>query len=47
MTVFEVLEQAKALSPRERQALAKLLIDTLEVGAMTVDLVEGVPNEEP
>ncbi len=30
MTVAEILEQAKALSPRERKELAKLLIDTLE-----------------
>jgi hypothetical protein len=29
MTVFEVLEQAKALKPSERKELVKLLIDTL------------------
>jgi hypothetical protein len=31
MTVAEILEQAKALSPQERKELAKLLIDTLDV----------------
>ncbi len=30
MTIAEILEQAKALNPQERKALAKLLIDTLE-----------------
>jgi len=30
MTVTEILEQAKALSPQERKELAKLLIDTLD-----------------
>jgi len=29
MPLSEILEQAKALSPRERRELAKLLIDTL------------------
>ncbi len=32
MTFTHILEQAKALSPRERKELAKLLIDTLETG---------------
>ncbi len=31
MTVLEVLEQAKALSPQERKQLVKLLVDTLDV----------------
>jgi hypothetical protein len=31
MKVAELLEQARALSPEERKALAKLLIDTLGV----------------
>lgn len=31
MTVTEVFEQAKALSPEERKELTKLLIDTLGV----------------
>jgi len=31
MTVLEVLEQAKALSPQERKELMKLLVDTLGV----------------
>jgi hypothetical protein len=29
MTIAEILDQAKALSPQERKELAKLLIDTL------------------
>ena len=29
MTITEILDQAKALSPQERKELAKLLIDTL------------------
>ncbi len=32
MTVKEILEQAMALSPAEREELAKRLIDTLDVG---------------
>lgn len=47
MTVLEVLEQAKTLSPRERQELAKLLIDTLEVEAVTTATTEGPTNAEP
>jgi hypothetical protein len=30
MTLSEILEQAKALSPRERRELAKLLIDMMD-----------------
>jgi hypothetical protein len=30
MTVTEILEQAKALSPQERKELAKLLIDMMD-----------------
>lgn len=32
MTIVELFDQAKALSPQERKELAKLLIDTLETG---------------
>jgi hypothetical protein len=32
MTIAEILDQAKALSPQERKELAKLLIDTLDAG---------------
>lgn len=32
MTVTEILEQAKALTPAERKELAKQLIDTLDIG---------------
>lgn len=32
MTITDILDQAKALSPQERKELAKLLIDTLETG---------------
>jgi hypothetical protein len=32
MTIAEILDQAKALSPQERKELAKLLIDTLDIG---------------
>lgn len=31
MTITDILDQAKALSPQERKELAKLLIDTLDV----------------
>jgi hypothetical protein len=31
MTIADILDQAKALSPQERKELAKLLIDTLDV----------------
>lgn len=30
MTIIEILDQAKALSPQERKELVKLLIDTLD-----------------
>ena len=30
MTVIEILEQAKMLSPQERKELAKLLIDMMD-----------------
>jgi hypothetical protein len=33
MTITEILEQAKTLSPQERKELAKLLIDMLDVGS--------------
>lgn len=36
MTVAEILEQAKTLSPQERKELAKLIIDTLDI-----------PSDEP
>ena len=32
MTITEILEQAKALSPQERKELAKMLIDMLDTG---------------
>jgi hypothetical protein len=32
MSVAEIFEQARALSPQERKELTKLLIDTLETG---------------
>jgi hypothetical protein len=32
MTITDILDQAKALSPQERKELAKLLIDTLDTG---------------
>lgn len=32
MTITEILEQAKTLSPQERKELAKLLIDMMDVG---------------
>ena len=31
MTITDILDQAKELSPQERKELAKLLIDTLDV----------------
>ena len=31
MTIAEILDQAKELSPQERKELAKLLIDTLDM----------------
>ena len=35
MTIAEILDQAKTLSPQERKELAKRLIDTLETGEPT------------
>jgi hypothetical protein len=32
MTITEILEQAKALSPQERKELAKMLIDMMDAG---------------
>lgn len=37
MTVDEILEQAKALSPQERRELTKRLIDTLDTGESMID----------
>lgn len=33
MTITEILEQAKTLTPEERKELAKLLIDMMDAGA--------------
>ena len=33
MTITEILDQAKALSPQEQKELAKLLIDMLDVSS--------------
>ena len=33
MTIAEILDQAKALSPQERKELVKLLVDTLDVAS--------------
>jgi hypothetical protein len=55
MTITEILEQAKALSPQERKELAKLLIDTLDTnvsvtqpktGAEIVAMLESMPPIE-
>ncbi len=55
MTVAEILEQAKTLSPYERRELAKLIIDTLDVeipvsraktGAEIVAMLEAMPPIE-
>jgi hypothetical protein len=35
MTITEILEQAKALSPQERKELAKLLIDMADIEAVS------------
>ena len=40
MTVSEILEQVKTLSPQERKELAKLLIDMMDMPA-------AVPTGEP
>lgn len=42
MTLTEVLEQAKALSPQERKELAKMLIDMMDVPPQ----VEAAESEE-
>ena len=47
MTVLEVLEQAKALSPNERKELVKLLVDTLEVEPVVADHVDSTADTEP
>ena len=47
MTVFEVLEQAKALKPSERKELVKLLIDTLEVEPVIADHADDTTTAEP
>ena len=41
MTITEILDQAKALSPQERKELAKLLIDTLDTGESTAQPKTG------
>lgn len=55
MTVSEILEQAKTLSPYERRELAKLIIDTLDVetpisqaktGAEIVAMLQAMPPIE-
>jgi hypothetical protein len=42
MTITEILDQAKALSPQERKELAKLLIDTLDTSEPTAQ-----PSDQP
>jgi hypothetical protein len=52
MTVTEVFEQAKALTPQERKELMKLLVDILDVetpvapktGAEIVAMLEALPE---
>ncbi|MBX3085455.1 MAG: hypothetical protein KF716_27720 [Anaerolineae bacterium] len=41
MTITEIFDQAKTLSPQERKELAKLLIDTLEIGEPTTQPKTG------
>jgi len=41
MTITDILDQAKALSPQERKELAKLLIDTLDTGESTTQAKTG------
>ena len=41
MTISEILEQAKALSPQERKELTKLLIDTLDTGESVTQAKTG------
>lgn len=40
MTISEILEQVKTLSPQERKELAKLLIDMM-------DIPRSIPGSEP
>jgi hypothetical protein len=41
MTIIDILDQAKALSPQERKELAKLLIDTLDTGQQVTQAKTG------
>ena len=41
MTITDILDQAKALSPQERKELAKLLIDTLDTGQSVTQAKTG------
>lgn len=41
MTITEILEQAKALSPQERKELAKSLIDMMDAGEATTQPKTG------
>lgn len=41
MTISEIFDQAKALSPEERKELAKLLIDTLDTSESTSNAKTG------
>ena len=41
MTIAEIFDQAKALSPQERKELAKLLIDTLDTSESTAQPKTG------
>jgi len=43
MTIAEIFQQAKSLSPQERKELTKMLIDSLSVE--TVPSTEGEPEE--
>ncbi len=45
MTISEILEQAKALSPQERKELAKRLIDLLDEPAVPAGLPLAAPAE--
>ena len=42
MTITEILEQAKALSPQERKELAKSLIDMMDAGGPATQPKTGV-----
>lgn len=41
MTITDILDQAKALSPQERKELAKLLIDMLDTGQSVTQAKTG------